>query len=203
MPEFHTASFPNDPAVYMSPTWKDMNLLAFKISQKIKAKESKKFDRIITLAKGGWPMTRSLVDFLSISKVASIGVKFYCGIAERLEQPEIYQDIPISVRGETVLLFDDVADTGESLIFTKDYLKTKGVKQVSTATLFYKPHSKYKPDYYGAETPAWIVFPYEIFEAMEMLSNKWTQLDVKPKEIRQRFEKMRFPKEYLEAASIE
>lgn len=202
MPEFHTTSFPKDPAVYMSPTWEDMNLLAFQISQQITAKEQKQFDRIITLAKGGWPMTRSLVDFLSIPKVASIGVKFYCGIAERLEQPEIYQDIPISVSGETVLLFDDVADTGESLIFTKDYLKTRGVKRVSTATLFYKPHSKYKPDYYGAETPAWIVFPYEIFEAMEMLSHKWTQLGVKPKEIRKRFEKMRFPEEYLEAASI-
>ncbi len=196
MPKFHTASFSNDPATYMSPTWDDMNELAFKLSQKIK-QDNMELDRIVTLAKGGWPMTRSLVDFLAVYDVASIGVKFYAGIDERLEKPQIYQDIPVSVSGETILLYDDVADTGESLAFTKEYLKTRGVEKIITATLFYKPHSKLKPDYYGAETPAWIVFPYEIFEAMEMLTHKWSKQGLKPKEIQKRFDKMRFPPEYI------
>jgi len=64
--------------------------------------------------------------------VASIGVKFYAGIDERLEQPLIYQDLPVSVRGERILLFDGVADRGISLQYTSEYLtKYKGVQELA------------------------------------------------------------------------
>lgn len=67
--------------------------------------------------------------------VASIGVKFYAGIDERLEQPLIYQDLPVSVRGERILLFDGVADRGISLQYTSEYLtKYKGVQELATAS---------------------------------------------------------------------
>ena len=198
MHKFHQVSFPNDPVNYLCPNWDDMNHLAFAVSQQIK-KQKTKFDRIVTLAKGGWPMTRSLVDFLEVPTVASIGVKFYSGLSQRLDRPQIYQDIPISVQGETVLLFDDVADTGESLIFTQDYLKTRGVKEIKTATLFYKPHSKLKPDFYGAETATWIVFPFEQFEMMALLNKKWSKNGVESQEIKQRFEEMKFSQDFIEA----
>lgn len=202
MPNFHTISFPRDPVTYLVPTWNDMNELAFEVSNQIR-EQDQKFDRIVTLAKGGWPMTRSLVDFLSIPKVASIGVKFYSDIGEHLDKPQIYQDIPVSVEGETVLLFDDVADSGESLIFTKKYLKQKGVEEIKTATLFYKPHSKLKPDYFAAKTSAWIVFPFEPFEIMQQLTRKWSEQGLKPKEIEHRFKQMKFAPDFIELISIE
>ena len=71
--KFKVIKFPGEKTTFIAPTWDEMNQLAFEVSQKI-IKDKKKFDRIVTLAKGGWPMTRSMVDFLSVDKVASIGV---------------------------------------------------------------------------------------------------------------------------------
>ena len=169
---FPKISFPKETTQYITPTWDDMNDLAFQISQKM-IKAGKKFDRIVTLAKGGWPMTRSLVDFLGVEQVASLGIKFYSGVNQRFVKPEIYQDFPVSLKGENILLFDDVADTGESFKFTKDHLLKNKVKSITTASLFYKPHSVFKPDFYGFTTSVWIIFPYEKVETMKFLINKW------------------------------
>lgn len=192
-----TIKFNSEEINYITPSWDKMQKLAFEMAQEM-VKNGDKFDRIVTLAKGGWPMTRSLVDFLQVSKVASIGVKFYDGINEKLDKPSIYQDLPISVKGENILLFDDVADTGESLEFVMEYLKTKEVGKITTATLFYKPHSKIKPDYYGAETSDWIIFPYDVVEGIKILGAKWIKQGVGESEIKNRFKELGFGEEVVE-----
>lgn len=194
-----TVSFPGEDITFVTPTWDDMNQLAFSIAKDILQPNgtSKKIDRIVTLAKGGWPMTRSLVDFLSIKEVASMGVRFYKGINDRLQKPEIYQDLPVSVAGETVLLFDDVADTGESLRFVKEHLQNIGVKEIITATLFYKPRSEIKPDFFGAQVTGWIVFPYDVVEAIYMFKDAWKEKGLNPEEIEDRFVQLGAKKEWL------
>ncbi|MFZ5376762.1 MAG: phosphoribosyltransferase [Patescibacteria group bacterium] len=192
-----TIHFANSKASFIAPSWGQMNDLAFEIAKQAFAADER-FDRIVTLAKGGWPMTRSLVDFLKVGKVASIGVKFYSGINERLPKPEIYQDIPVSVEGETVLLFDDVADTGESLKFVVDILRARGVRKVMTASLFYKPWSCLEPDFYGAETDAWIIFPYDLVESIDILGKKWRSENLGDTEILNRFKKLNFRQEWVE-----
>ncbi len=188
--KFAEINFPNDPINYIAPTWDEMNGLVFLIAQQMRAK-GVTADRIVTLAKGGWPMTRSLVDFTGINNVASIGMKFYKPeIGQRFEQPQVYQDLPVSVVGESVILFDDVADSGKSLEFTKQYLLDKGVKSVTVATLFYKLHSVVKPDFYGAETTTWIIFPYEAHEAFGFFNKKWAAEGLTVGEIDQRMMKL-------------
>lgn len=194
--QFPTTQFLGDTTQFMTPTWDDLTAVAFQISQEIRARQLP-VDRIITLAKGGWPMTRSLVDFLRVSAVASMGVKFYAGINERLKVPQVYQELPISVQHERVLLFDDVADTGESLQYAIRHLLDAGVESVTTATLFYKPHSVIKPDVYGYKTQAWIIFPYELIEASSLLSRKWQAQGIDEAEIYQRFDKLGFQTEWI------
>ena len=183
--------FNNDPVTYISPSWDEMNHLTFQVSKQIK-KQGQIFDRIVTLAKGGWPMTRSLIDFSGIPEIASIGIKFYSGVNQRFDKPVIYQDIPVPIKDEKILLFDDVADTGESLIFTKKLLESRGAKEVKTATIFYKPHSKLKPDFFGEETTAWIVFPFEPFEMIKLIGGKWLKQGLSIAEITQRFKQFNF-----------
>jgi len=193
---FKTIKFSKDKISYIAPTWEEMNQLVFLVAKKIiEARES--FDRIVTLAKGGWPMTRSLTDFLLIGKVASIGVKFYCGINKRLSTPQIYQHLPVKIKGEKILLFDDVTDTGGSLQFAKDYLLKHGIGYLKTATLFYKPHSFFKPDFYGAKTKAWIVFPYDAIESLRVLGKEWRKKGVGELQIKKRFIKLGFSKEWI------
>lgn len=192
-----TIAFPKEKTEFQAPSWDDMEQIAFELAKKIN-QDGHQFDRIVTLAKGGWPLTRSLVAFLQIDKVASIGVKFYKGVNQRLEQPEIYQDIPVSITGEKILLFDDVADTGESLIFTQDYLKTRGAKSVATAALYFKPHSKLKPDFYGNKTDSWIIFPYELVEMIEVLGRKWQKSGLGLGQINDRFCQLGFKQEWVD-----
>ena len=192
--EIKLATFVFDSIEYLVPTWEDMDRIIFNISKKINEDDSE-FDRVITLAKGGWPMARPLIDYTQVNEVASVGLKFYSGINERLEKPIIYQDLPVEVKGERVLLFDDVADTGESLNFVFNHLKKNGVKSITTACLFYKPHSAIKPDYYGEKTLSWIIFPYELKETMGVLVEKWKKQGLQKREIIDRFEQMGFKKE--------
>ncbi len=189
--ELPLTQFEGSSTQFMTPSWDDLTTLSFQIAQDLIARHQP-IDRIVTLAKGGWPMTRSLVDFLRVSAVASIGVKFYAGINERLKVPQVYQELPVSVQGERVLLFDDVADTGESLEYATSYLLQAGVAQVTTATLFYKSHSIVKPDVFGMETKAWIIFPYEMVEATQLLRHKWRSQDIDEEEILRRFKQLGF-----------
>lgn len=195
--DFKNHEFPGDKISYIAPTWSGLNLLAFDVAKKVLA-SSWTADRVVTLAKGGWAMTRSLVDYLAISDVASMGVKFYSGINKRLEKPEIYQDLPVSISGEKILLFDDVADTGHSLKFVQDILVERGAKEVKTATLFYKPHSIVRPDYFAAETTAWIVFQYEGIEMARMLAPKWLEQGVPEEEVIERLVKLGLSREAYE-----
>lgn len=189
---FPPHTFANDPLSFITPSWDALQLLTYQLAQQITA-SNQRFDRLITLAKGGWPMARSMVDFLALSEVASLGVRFYAGVNERLPEPIVYQDLPAHVGGERVLLFDDVADTGESLIFAKAYIeRTVGVT-VTTATPFYKPHSKVRPDFFAATTESWIIFPYEVFESMRIFHARWVKQGTATAEILTRFRQLGFP----------
>ncbi len=100
--------------------------------------------------------------------------------------------------GEQVLLFDDVADTGQSFKFTQKHLLKSQVRSITTASLFYKPHSVFKPDYYGFTTSAWIIFPYEVVEAMTFLADKWKKQGLTQATIKTRFVQFGFPEPIIE-----
>jgi len=60
---------------------------------------------------------------------------------------------PFDDHYENTLIVDDIADTGITL-------KKCGSLYIN-ATLFYKPWSEVKPDFYVEESNEWIVFPWE------------------------------------------
>jgi hypoxanthine phosphoribosyltransferase len=182
-------------AEYLVPTWQDLDRLTFQLSKKIR-QDFQPFG-VVALAKGAWPMSRSLVDYLGSHRLASLGVRFYTGINQRLQHPEIYQEIPVSVKGKHLLLFDDVADTGESLIFAKNHLLKLGAAEVRTASIFLKPRSEILPDYYASETAAWIIFPFERFEMLRLLNENWQQQGVSEAARNERFLSLGFPKNVI------
>ena len=184
-----TFLFPPDPVSYICPTWDQLEQLTLQVAQNV-LKSQDQPEIIVTLAKGGWPMTRSLADFLQVDEIASIGVKFYAGIHQRLPEPQIYQDLPIDVAGKRLLLFDDVADSGGSLKFVSDLLAERNAASVTMATLFYKTHSSVKPDFYVATTDAWIIFPFEKKEMSQLLREKWRAQSISPTETESRLKHM-------------
>ena len=55
-----------------------------------------------------------------------------------------------------ILLIDDISDTGNTIL--QNFPRYCNCK---IATLYYKPTSKVKPDFYASETDKWVVFPWE------------------------------------------
>jgi len=190
-------TFPGEDTAFVAPGWQALHALAFNISVQIKA-GNHHFDRVVTLAKGGWPMSRSLADFLEMSEVQSLGIKFYKGIDQREAKPIVYQDLPIDISGESILLFDDVADTGESLRFATEYLENHGAASVTTATIYYKKRSSVTPDYFSAQVAEWIIFPYELVETLRILGTRWLAEGLSLEEVIARFIALNF-----EASQVE
>jgi uncharacterized protein len=191
--KFSNIIFEQDRAQYIVPSWQDLDQLSFELAQRV-IESGEKFDLVVALAKGAWPMSRTLVDYLAISNLVSLGVRFYSGINQRLSEPEVYQDLPISVENKKILLFDDVADTGESLVFASDYLMEQGAKEVKAATLFLKERSAITPDFYATITNSWIIFPFEVREMMALLASNWREQGISEVEISRRFNQLNFSK---------
>ena len=64
--------------------------------------------------------------------------------------------------GKNVLLIDDIVDTG--MTFLTNARRIINSEKCFTASLYYKPHSKFKPDFHVVKTLDWICFPWELFD---------------------------------------
>jgi len=64
-----------------------------------------------------------------------------------------------SLAGKSILLVDDVADSGRTLHLVVELLRAGG-GEVRTVCLYSKPGSVETPDYVWRTTPHWILFPW-------------------------------------------
>jgi len=108
-------------------------------------------------------------DLLENMNTASIRIELYLAPGVRARKPVISQTIMVPVKGIKVLVVDDVADTGESLKVAVEHLDICGAKAIKTATIYYKPQSIFKPDFFIVQTEQWVVFPWERFETTRRL----------------------------------
>jgi len=125
-------------------------------------------DVIVGISRGGLIPSRILSDLLDNPNLASVRVKFYLNINKKIKEPVITQPISAPIEGKTILIVDDVADTGKSLHLVYEKLWERA-NRTKTLTLFYKPWSCFKPDFYARETSAWIIFPWELYETVKWL----------------------------------
>ncbi|MCK5341875.1 MAG: phosphoribosyltransferase [Candidatus Heimdallarchaeota archaeon] len=154
---------------YTAPSWDHIQNLSFELYMMIK-KSSFKPDIMAGVSRGGLVPARILSDlYLSDKKKVTLAIMqigFYSGINKTKKEPIIYQDLPGHIYGKRILLIDDVADSGVSLQFALQYLQMKKPLEIVVGTLYFKPWSLLKPQFYVEETSAWIVFPHECFEFM-------------------------------------
>jgi hypothetical protein len=80
--------------------------------------------------------------------------------------PVLTEPVSTPLKWKKVLIVDDIADTGKSLKLVMDHVLQKATSEVKVATLYCKPWSIVKPDYYEKETELWVVFPWDIKETI-------------------------------------
>ena len=190
-PNFKKINFPDESWSYIAPTWGEMAEVYLDLAVRI-LEEEKNFDILVTLAKGGWTWARTMVDVLNIPHIASLELTSYdpSQPGKRLKTPSLNIPLSIPLKGKRTLLFDDVNDTGESLKWSVNYLNCFSPSSLTTATLFHKPHSIFKPDFYSIETSAWIIFPHERREAVVGLAKKWQKKGMSAEIIKKRLIKI-------------
>ncbi len=157
---------------YQYYSWHQLGDDIFSLAQKL-LKSDQEFDRVIALAKGGVTFARSLLDFLNVPNYSSIQIEFYTGINQTATTPVITQSLPTSIQGERVLVFDDLVDSGETMKLAKEYFGYHGAKTVTTATLLRKTWTKFPVDFCVRESNAWVIFPNETRETIQLLCGKW------------------------------
>jgi len=191
---FKKTQFLKESWAYIAPTWEEMGDICLDLGVEIN-ESGKKFDTLITLAKGGWTWARTMADILQVYELSSFKLTFYDqsqpGI--KLSKPMLEIPLAIPLAKKRVILFDDVNDSGESLEYALKYLGHFGPSSITTATLFHKPHAKMKPNFIGSITDAWIVFPHERREMIDGFALKWRKNGLKNKEIKERLIKIGLP----------
>ena len=153
---------------YVSPSWDEIyNML---LEQAIRIKQSGfQPDLIVGVSRGGWIPGRILSDLLGNAHTANVKIEFYVGIGQTSRKPVVTQPISEEIANKRVLVVDDVADTGESMFVALDHVLERHAGDVRTITIYHKPHSKFKPDFFAETTSHWIVFPWERLETAQLL----------------------------------
>jgi len=115
------------------------------------------FDTIVPIARGGLSMGQMLGEFYGIRQVCAINTIGYED-RRKLEEVEIF-NLPDLGEAQSVLVVDDIADSGETLRAVLAMLRRHypHVRFLS-ATLFYKPTSCFEPTWWVKEPQGWIEF---------------------------------------------
>ena len=104
------------------------------------------------------------------SELEFIGVSSYNNGTKSSGVVQITRDLQRDISGRDIIVVEDILDSGNTLSFLTDYLRTKGAASVTIATLLDKPARREKPikaDYVGFEVPDEFVVGYGLDYAQQ------------------------------------
>lgn len=156
---------------YEVPTWNQIYEMLLSQAQKVQTAPFTP-DIIVGISRGGLIPARIHADLLETPELTTIQVQFYIDILKTKRKPSLKQALTTQIQGKKVLLVDDIADTGRSLEFATNYLQSQAPAETKTATLYHKPRSITKPDFYEKETANWIIFPWDTKEMLRKILQK-------------------------------
>lgn len=116
---------------------------------------------VLGIARGGLLPAATIAYALAVKNLFTLNVEFYTGLDERLEFPVVLPPLlsAVDLAGATVLIADDVADTGATLQLVTQFC-AEHVADVRCAVLYEKPRSVVKCEYVWRRTDRWIDFPW-------------------------------------------
>lgn len=180
---------------YLPVSWDEYHSLARRLAAQFLS-DNARVDEIVAISRGGLTLGHLLTDLLRVP-ISTFTIQSYSDLQTRGEA-KITKPLTVPLDGKKILLVDDVADSGTTLVRALEYLKMYTPKKIYTLTMYYKPHSVYKPDYFAKTTSAWIMFPYEPTETIINITLNMKKEGKSDKEIRTFFEKQKFPKEQID-----
>jgi hypoxanthine phosphoribosyltransferase len=146
-------------------SWEDFAVLARTLALRIKQSRFRP-DLVIAIGRGGYVPARVVCDFLLHDMLTSIKVEHWGRAAEEKVSVNIRFPLSVDIKDQTVLVIDDVTDTGKTMDMAISYLRSLNPREIRTAVLQHKVSSPYRPDYFGREEQEWrwIIYPWAVHE---------------------------------------
>src|SRR3989344_3705236 len=173
---------------YLPVSWDEYHSLARQLASKLLT-DRVPVDEIVAISRGGLTLGHLLTDLLNVP-ISTFTIQSYTDIQEQGEV-KITKPLSMPLDGKHVLLVDDVADRGMTLVRAIEYLKMYTPKKIVTLTMYYKPHS------FAKTTSAWILFPYEPTETAKNIINKMKREGKSEKEIHAFLKKLEYTNEAI------
>lgn len=154
-------------------TWDDVDRWATRVAEAVRAADAVP-DTIVALTRGGWVPARMIADRLGVRRLVSLRAQHWGLTATRSGRAELTEGLSGPVHGQTVLVVDDITDTGESLSLAVEHVRAAGPTRIESAAFLHIDHSTFEPTYY-AETIrrdawVWVVFPWNYWEDLATLA---------------------------------
>jgi len=131
---------------------------------------------IIGLTRGGWIPARLLCDHLHVKKLYAIKTEHWGITANQDGKALLTQELNVKIANESVLVVDDITDSGESLKLAISHIEKLKPKEIKTATLLHITHSTIEPNFYSVKVPkdkwTWFIFPWNLHEDLRTLIPK-------------------------------
>ncbi len=140
-------------------SWQDLEKDCLELAEQIK-QSGIIVDEIISISRGGMVPSRILSDLLELP-ISHIAIQSYTDL-KQTKEPEVTQVSSRQFKSETILLVDEVSDTGKTYERATRYLATLPLHKVYTASPYIKPHTTFVPDFWVKSLDTWIIFPYDI-----------------------------------------
>jgi len=179
---------------YKSYTWDNIQQYIYQLSQKVE-QSGQKFDLIVGIARGGLTISHILSDFLGLP-VASFTIASYKDFKQQKE-PVLTYKMGNSLEEKKILLVDDISDSGKSFVRGIKHLQEMRAKNIKTASLFIKPWTKFKPDFYIKEATEWLIFPYEMKETIDAFQKQFKKDGLSEKQIINRLKSIKLPTHWI------
>ena len=143
-------------------SWADLGVGSRALAEQI-VDDDYEPDIILGIARGGLLVAGAVAYALDVKNTFTLNVEFYTGVDERLDLPIVLPPVPdlVDLHESRVLIADDVADTGKTLLLVKDFL-AGNVGDVRVAVLYAKPRSEVDCEYVWQRTDRWIDFPWSV-----------------------------------------
>jgi hypoxanthine phosphoribosyltransferase len=128
-------------------------------------------DIVVAICRGGLVPARLVCDFLHIKDLTTIKVEHWGIVATPTEKAVIKFPLYVDIKDKSVLLVDDITDTGDTLRVSLEHLKKFKPKEIRTAVLIHKIVSDFMPDYSVRKITQWrwVIFPWHVWEDLTCL----------------------------------
>lgn len=162
---------------FVKISWEKYERDCIKLAKKLK---DRKINKIVAISRGGLVIARILSDLLTLP-ISHITIVSYANLKQ--EKEPVITEAPTKIfKNESIMIVDDVCDTGKTFERALNYFKNLPLKKIYTLALYLKPWSKFIPDFYWEKFNAWIVFPYELKETADAFLKMYkTKKEVKKK----------------------